>query len=90
MTLPLIKALAKANETERSFLIGLIEGEVELSNESLEAASAIIRNSGALNEAYAQARVYAATARAALEQFADSPIRAAMLAVLDYSIEREF
>lgn len=90
MTIPLIKALAKSRETEKSFLVGLIQGEIELSTESLEAASAIIRSCGALDESYAQAKEYAAKARAALEQFEKSPLRDAMLDVLDYSIEREF
>lgn len=90
MTLPLIKALAKSAATEKAFLHGLIEGEVELTPETLAAASAIIRKSGALDESYAQAKHYAAKARTALENFAATPLRDAMLAVLDYSIEREF
>jgi len=90
MTLPLIKALSKSGTTEKDFLRGIIEGEVELSQETLAAASAIIRESGALEESYKQARDYAATARLALESFEKTPLRDAMLAVLDYSIEREF
>ena len=90
MTLPLIKTYAKASEADKEFLRGLIESDAEMNDAAMSKAGDMIRNSGALEKSYSQAKTYAAKAREALENFPESPIREAMLAVLDYSIEREF
>jgi geranylgeranyl pyrophosphate synthase len=49
----------------------------------------LIARTGAIDATIRRAAIYAAQAQAALHAFASSPLRAALLAVADYTVHRD-
>lgn len=74
LTLPLIKAVARANAEERAFWVRVIEKGDQREGD-LAQAQEIMNRHGALDAARADALAWAARGRAALAQVPDHPLR---------------
>lgn len=87
LTLPLIKAVAKADTEEQAFWTRVIakgdqhEGDLEL-------ALSLMERHGALTAARADALAWAATARAALAPLPDHPLKAILGDLADFVVSR--
>ena len=89
ITLPIVLAVRRANDTERAFWTRTLEqGDVKA--EDLDTARATLRRHGALEETMARARLYGDRARAALGTFPPSPMKQALLQVVDFCIARAY
>jgi len=87
LTLPLIKAVAAADETERAFWVRTIEkGRQEAGD--LDHALGLLAKHGALDATREAAFGWAATARAALEAVPDHPLRDMLSELADYVVAR--
>lgn len=85
-TLPMIRALATATQSERETLRrALVDGDVA----ALPAVQRIIERSGALDHARAAAEVHAQAAIDALAALPASPERDALAALARYAVERD-
>ena len=87
VTLPLIKAIAQADEVERRFWVRVIE-QGQQGDGDLAEAMRILQNHGAIEAAKADARVWAETARAALVVLPDHPLRQMLSDLADYVVAR--
>ncbi|MGC3938245.1 polyprenyl synthetase family protein [Roseobacter sp. EG26] len=87
LTMPLIKAVAKADEHERAFWVRTIERGRQ-TDEDLETALALLRKHNALTETATQARVWAAKAKSALKPLPDHEIKDMLSDLADYVVER--
>ncbi len=87
VTLPVIKAVAKASAEERAFWARVIE-KGEQSGSDLAQALQIMERHGAMTEARADAMMWAGRARAALDGFPDHPVRAMLSDLADYVVAR--
>ncbi len=87
MTLPVVLAIERADPDERAFFRRCLE-DLEQDEDDLHRAIAIMEKHGALDDAKARARSYGAAARTAIEPFAPNPVKAAMLQLVDFCIER--
>jgi octaprenyl-diphosphate synthase len=74
LTLPLIKAVAKANAEERAFWVRVIEKGDQREGDLAQALE-IMNRHGALDAARVDALAWAARGRAALAQVPDHPLR---------------
>ena len=87
LTLPLIKALARASEDERAFWRRVIvrgdqrEGDLDI-------AQGLLRRHGALEAARADAQRWSARARVSLAKLPDHPLRAMLDDLADYVVAR--
>ncbi len=89
ITLPIVLAVRRANDAERTFWTRTLEqGAVEAGD--LDTARAILRRHGALDETMTRARLYGDRARTALEAFPPSPMKQALLQVVDFCIARAY
>ena len=89
ITLPIVLAVRRASDTERRFWTRTLEqGAVEAGD--LDTARAILRRHGALDETMTRARLYGDRARTALEAFPPSPMKQALLQVVDFCIARAY
>jgi len=87
LTLPVIKAVAQADATERAFWDRTIaKGRQE--DGDLDQALAIMARHGAMQAARADALGWAAQAKAAIAVLPDHPIRAMLHDLADYVVER--
>ena len=87
LTLPLIKAIAGADDEERAFWVRTIEkGQQEAAD--LDHAVALLHRHGALEATLADARAWGARARAALDGLPRHPVRDMLLDLSDYVIAR--
>ena len=87
LTLPVIKAVAKADAEERAFWVRTIEkGRQEEGD--LETAMALLRKHGALEDTRAEALRYRDEARAALMDLPDHPLREMLADLADFVVER--
>ncbi len=87
LTLPLIKAIAQADEAERAFWQRTIEkGKQEPGD--LDHALGLLHRHGALRDTTAEARAWAAKAKAALTVLPDHPMRQMLDDLADYVVER--
>ncbi len=87
LTLPVIKAVAKADATERAFWVRVIEkGQQDAGD--LEQALAIMARHGAMQAARSEALAWASKARAALDILPAHPIREMLQDLADYVVER--
>ena len=87
LTLPLIKAIAKADEAERAFWVRTIEkGRQE--DGDLEHAISLLRKHDALTQTSAEARAQAARAKAALAPLPPHPVKDMLTDLADYVVER--
>ncbi len=89
VTLPLILAYARGSEAERAFWRDAVAGR-RVADEDLAHAVALMRASGALDDALARARVYGDRALGALADFPDSAARRALSETVAFAIARAF
>jgi octaprenyl-diphosphate synthase len=87
LTLPVIKAVAKANAEERTFWVRTIERGQQQDGD-LDHALAILRRHGALEEARQDALNWSAGAKSALSELPDGALRAMLLDLADYVVAR--
>lgn len=87
LTLPVIKAVARADADERAFWTRTIEKGQQAEGD-LEQAIAIMARHGAMEAARADALDWSARARAALEQLPDHPLRQILTDLADYVVAR--
>ena len=87
VTLPVVLAWRRGDETERAFWTRTI-GELDQQDSDLDAAIALMRKHATLDDTVARARHYGAIARDALMIFPESPIREALVELIDFAIRR--
>jgi octaprenyl-diphosphate synthase len=87
LTLPVIKAVAKADAAERAFWTRTIEKGQQAEGD-LEQAIAIMTRHGAMEAARTDALDWSARARAALDQLPDHPLRRILTDLADYVVAR--
>ena len=87
LTMPLIKAVAKADVDERDFWVRTIEkGRQEEGD--LETAIALLHKHGALTDTSTAARAEAARAKSALDPLPDHPVKDMLTDLADYVVDR--
>jgi octaprenyl-diphosphate synthase len=89
MTLPVVLALARANDGDRVFWRRTLE-ELVQQPDDLDQAIDLLSRRGALADATARARHYAATAADALAPFPDGAEKSALLEVVAFCTDRAF
>lgn len=89
ITLPIILAVAKADETERAFWVRTLE-TLEQTPEDLPQAMALMEKHDTLAETRTRARVYGETAKAALAPFPEGAMKAALTGIVDFCIDRAY
>ncbi len=89
MTLPVVYAIARGREEDQSFWRRTLE-EMAQGDGDLDHAIELIRRSGGFDSALDLARQHGAAATAALAKLPMSPLRAALAALVEFCIEREF
>jgi octaprenyl-diphosphate synthase len=87
LTLPVIKAVAKATDEERAFWVRVIEKGQQTEGD-LEHAQAIMARHGAMEEARQDALMWAARARHALAVLPEHDLRDMLSDLADYVVER--
>lgn len=87
ITLPIILAYRRGSAEERSFWKRAIE-EGQSSDENLATAMGLINKYGSLADTITRARHYGTIARDALAPLPDTPLKDALLEVIDFCIER--
>lgn len=87
LTLPLIKAIAKADEEERSFWARTIE-KGQQTEADLDTALKLMEKHGALEETRKEALAWSEKAKAALTELPDHPIRNMLSDIADYVVAR--
>jgi octaprenyl-diphosphate synthase len=87
VTLPVIKAVARATPEERAFWVRVIEKGQQAEGDLAE-ARAIMARHGAMEEARLEALAWADKARTALAGLPDHPLRAMLEDLADYVVER--
>ena len=87
LTLPVIKAVAQATDEERAFWVRTIEKGKQTEGD-LGEALALMEKYGTLEATRADARAWAAKARAALEVLPNHEIRAMLSDLADYVVAR--
>jgi octaprenyl-diphosphate synthase len=87
ITLPIVLAFRRGTDEERAFWKRALE-EGDVSEDDLATALAILRRHRALEDTLEQARQYGAMARDALGLFPRSPVKQALLQVVDFCIAR--
>ncbi len=90
MTLPVILAIHRGNEAERAFWQRVLSGPKNQRDGDLAHALELMRRHNALNDAVDRARHYGAIARDALGTFPEHPLKASLLDVVDFTMERKF
>lgn len=87
LTLPVIKAVAKATPEERAFWVRVIE-KGDQRDGDLEQAMAILSRHGAMDDARAEALAWAGRARQALDNLPVHPLRDMLLELAEYVVAR--
>lgn len=87
LTMPLIKAVARADAEERDFWVRTIE-KGKQTNEDLETAVALLHKHDALTDTGAAARTWATKAKSALSQVPDHAVKQMLVDLADYVVER--
>lgn len=87
LTLPMIKAIAKADTAEREFWVRTIEKGKQQDGD-LEQALTLLHKHGALDDTRDVALQWAEKAKAALTILPDDPIREMLSDIADYVVER--
>ncbi len=87
LTLPVIKAVAKADAEERAFWVRVIEKGDQREGD-LEQAMALLTRHGALEAARREALDWAAGAKTSLTKLPDGPLRDMLLDLADYVVAR--
>ncbi len=89
VTLPVILAYARSNETTRRFWKRVIETGPQ-GESDLDRAITLVEETGAIGETMARARRYADLARQALSPLAAGDIRSALADIADFCVERAY
>ncbi len=89
MTLPVILAINRGDEAERTFWRRVLE-KLEQRVGDLAQAQELLHKHHALSDCIVRARHYGAIARDALGIFPDTPAKAALLNIVDFTINRGF
>ncbi len=89
ITLPLVLAYRRGSDRDRAFLHRVV-GRPEIKDGDLERAIALLQKHRALDDTIDRARHFGAVARDALAPFPRSPLKAALLEVVDFCIERAY
>jgi octaprenyl-diphosphate synthase len=87
LTLPVIKAVAKATPEERAFWVRVIE-KGDQRDGDLEQAMAILSRHGGMADARAEALAWAGRARQALDNLPVHPLRDMLLELAEYVVAR--
>jgi octaprenyl-diphosphate synthase len=87
ITLPVVLAYRRGDAAERAFWKSAIEDSVH-DDTALEKAKALLRKHRALEDTVERARHYGAMAKDALGIFPDSPLKSAMVEVVDFCTAR--
>ncbi|WP_456388760.1 polyprenyl synthetase family protein [Profundibacter sp.] len=87
LTLPLIKAIAKADDEERAFWVRTIQKGKQIDGD-LEQALALLQKHGALEDTRDIALDWAEKAKAALAILPDDPVRDMLCDIADYVVAR--
>jgi octaprenyl-diphosphate synthase len=87
LTLPVIKAVAKASPEDRAFWVRVIEKGQQAEGD-LEQALALMAKHGAMEAARGDALAWAAKAQTALTALPDHPLRAMLSDLAGYVVER--
>ncbi|MFK7763297.1 MAG: polyprenyl synthetase family protein [Roseobacter sp.] len=87
LTMPMIKAIAKADAKERAFWVRTIEKGAQ-EDSDLAQAQALLQKHGVLAETSVAARAEADRARAALAPLPDHPVKDMLMDLADYVVER--
>jgi octaprenyl-diphosphate synthase len=87
LTLPVIKAVAKANSEERAFWVRVIE-KGDQRDGDLDRAMAILAAHGSIVYARDSALAWARRAKAALHNLTANNLRATLLELADFVVER--
>lgn len=90
VTLPVITAYRASSPAEQLFWQRCFDGQSAISAEDLARAKALIQHYGGIDETFALAREYGATAHKLLERFAPSPARDALHETVEFCISRSF
>jgi octaprenyl-diphosphate synthase len=89
ITLPLVLAYRRGSDGDRAFWRRVVEKN-EIKDGDLEQAIALLKKHRALDDTVDRARHFGAVARDALAPFPRSPLKAALLEVVDFCIERAY
>lgn len=89
MTLPVILAINRGQETERVFWRRVLEKLEQRAGDLAQAQDLLLKHN-ALPDCIARARHYGAIARDALGIFPDQPMKTALLDVIDFTVERSY
>lgn len=89
MTLPVILAINRGQETERVFWRRVLE-KLEQRAGDLAQAQDLLMKHNALPDCIARARHYGAIARDALGIFPDQAVKTALIDVIDFTVERSY
>jgi octaprenyl-diphosphate synthase len=89
ITLPILLAFARGDETERAFWRRTLE-EQKQTDADLAAATALLHRHGALQATIERAAHFGDIARRSLRSFPPSRARQAMLDLVDFCIERAY
>ncbi|QJE72480.1 polyprenyl synthetase family protein [Aerophototrophica crusticola] len=89
ITLPVVLAFRRGSEEERGFWRRTME-EMEQQDGDLERAIELMVKHNALRDSVERARHYGAVARDALGLFPNSPVKRALLDVIDFVVDRDF
>jgi octaprenyl-diphosphate synthase len=89
MTLPVILAYARGDESERAFWRSAISGE-DSSDGDLARATALLRSSGALDDTIERARHYGRLAIDALGMFPASKAKTALVEAVEFAVARAY
>jgi len=87
ITLPVILAYRRGNDEERAFWQRTI-GEADIQDGDLERAVDFMAQHKTIDASLERARYYGSVARDAMATFPDSSVKAAMLDVVDFCVER--
>lgn len=89
ISLPIILAFRRGTDEDRAFLRRALE-DLEQEESDLPRAIQLMERHGALTDTIDRARHYGAVARDALGIFPEGPEKAALLDLIDFSIERAY
>ncbi|WP_114393664.1 polyprenyl synthetase family protein [Oleisolibacter albus] len=89
ITLPIVLAFRRGTDEERAFWRRTME-DMEQQEGDLERAISLMQSHNALRDSVERARHYGAVARDALGLFPASPMKRALLDVIDFVVDRDF
>jgi octaprenyl-diphosphate synthase len=89
MTLPVILAYGRGNDSDRAFWQSAISGE-RVSDDDLARAIQLLRSSGAIADTIERSRQYARRAIDALARFPASKAKAALVEAAEFAVARAY